>query len=310
MIFTPNQIDDILRIIDFQHVLFISNNVGIDVLTENDKEILKIYGVDVNKLKPGITPTEQSFLFGRLSAALGDRRTSTLTYNDFLKYLRKGQFLPISQTDKNALDYVKSSTYNHIKGLGDKIKQTSRGMIIEQDEKRRAEYEKVIGDAVKRAVVERDTVKSIVSEIGHKTFDWGRDLGRIAETELQNAYEYGRAVTIAEDYGVEARVYKDVYPGACRWCIKFYLKNGIGSEPIVFSLEELKANGTNVGKKTDDWQPTVGAVHPFCRCQLNHLPKNYVWSEEKNQFVPKKAERKVERKSKVEITVGNNKFLV
>lgn len=46
-----------------------------------------------------------------------------------------------------------------------------------------------------------------------------------------------------------------------------------------------------------------------CRCELMYIPKGYVWDEENNSFrPPKNYERKVERTSKVKITVGDKVF--
>jgi hypothetical protein len=52
----------------------------------------------------------------------------------------------------------------------------------------------------------------------------------------------------------------------CRWCDRFY-RNEDGS-PILYTLAELQANGSNYGKPKSEWKPVLGKTHPFCRCQL------------------------------------------
>ena len=48
-----------------------------------------------------------------------------------------------------------------------------------------------------------------------------------------------------------------------------------------------------------------------CRCQLRYIPKGYVWDEKLQMFeVPKNYERKIERRSKVKIWVGDKMFEV
>lgn len=32
---------------------------------------------------------------------------------------------------------------------------------------------------------------------------------------------------------------------------------------------------TNHGLKAADWLPTIGSVHPYCRCQLSVVPEGY-----------------------------------
>jgi len=56
----------------------------------------------------------------------------------------------------------------------------------------------------------------------------------------------------------------------CQWCRKFYVD--ADGEPVLFSLKQLQANGTNDGKPKSQWKPVVGKTHPKCRCQLRHAP--------------------------------------
>lgn len=307
MIFNQEQIQQILDIISFNHTLFISVNIGTDILTDQDKEELKLYGIDIDSIKTDFTPFEQQFYFGRLAVALGDKNANKLVYNDFLKYLRRGQYIPLNTREQETLKFLKQRTYSHIKNLGSRAQQTVSGLIIEEDQAQRDFYEETIKGSIERAVIERDTINSIVSEIGHKTNAWALDLGRIAATEMQNALEYGKVSEIEKRDGKDAEIWKEVYKNACRFCIKFYTTNGIGSEPKVFKISELAKNGTNVGKKQSDWLPTIYATHPWCRCSTHRKPKGYVWNEELKMFVaPKRDEEKP--KKGITIKVGDKVF--
>lgn len=310
MTFNQKQIDEILRIIDFQHAFFIGRDLDSDLLTEDDKHLLRSYGVKPEQIRQEYTPFEQSFYFGRLSSALGDLNAAGLDYNDFLKYLRRGQYIPLNDKEKNALEYVKRQSYSHIKNLGQTIKKEAEQITIYEDAKKRHDYEKTIQGSLERAIIQRDSVKNIVLEIGNKTKDWGRNLGRIAETEMQNAFEAGRAEEIRQKGGNDALVYKDVFAGACRHCIRLYLTNGIGSQPIIFKLSKLVANGSNVGRKANDWKAVVGAMHPYCRCLINNVKSGYIWDVNKKRFVLGSYERKVERTSKARVQVGDKVFYV
>ena len=307
MIFGKEQIEEVLRIIDFNHTLFIGVNVGVDILTDEDRALLRRYGINTAEIRSDFTPFEQQFYFGRLAAALGDQNASKLDYNDFTKYLKRGQYIPLSQREKETLYFAKQRTYGHIKNLGQKVSQTVNGYIVEEDQALRDAYEATVKGSIERAVVERNAANGIVSEIGEKTGDWGRDLGRIAETEMQTVCEEGRAATIEKEEGRSAEVWKEVYPGACRFCIQFYTTGGIGSAPRVFKLSDLRANGTNIGKKQRDWKPVVSATHPFCRCQLNHKKPGYVWDKELNMFVAPEKEKGKEKKG-IKVRVGDKSF--
>jgi hypothetical protein len=308
MIFNKEKIEEILRIISFQHTLFIGTNVGVDILTDEDRKLLRQYGVDPEMIKTTFTPYEQNFYFGRLAQALGDKNASKVDYNDFQKYLRRGQYVPLNQREKAMLNFSKQKTYGHIKNLGTKIEQDVNGMVVNEDQKRRDEYEKTIKGSIERAILERDTINSVVSEIGNKTGDWSMDLGRIAATEMADVYQEGRSSEIERQGGKEAKVWVSVYPGACRFCIKFFTTGGIGTKPKVFTLSDLRANGTNVGKKQKQWTSVIPPVHPWCRCEINYLPEGYFWDDEKQMFVPPKRDK--EKKLGIKITVGDKKYEV
>ena len=115
-----------------------------------------------------------------------------------------------------------------------------------------------------------------------------------------------------KEHGIHAKVYKEVFPGACRMCLNAYTTAGAGSKPVIFDLSELIANGTNIGKKSKDWKPVLTNIHPFCRCMLRHVPDGYEWDDKTQSFEPKKVDesKRVQRKSKVKITVGTKYFEV
>lgn len=296
---------------DYHSSFVIGETLGREALSSYDRFILNKHGIDPDKLSEGKDTTYfEMFMWGKLATILSDPQCSELTYEDFEKYIKRGQYIPLTTFENQKLDIAKQRTYGHLKGLGDKMKQTINGIVVEQDSKRREEYEKVIKGELERGVVDRKSVSSIISEIGHKTDDWRRDWGRIVETEMNSIYQLGRAEQISKDKGSEALVFKTVFEKACRFCIKFYLTNGLGSKPRVFKLAELQANGSNVGKKQADWKPVIESVHPFCRCQLQLIPKGYEWDEEESKFKPTEKELTFKRTAKAKLTIGDKVMLV
>jgi hypothetical protein len=294
MILSDTQLSKILSIIERNTLIFSIDTLGVEILTEQDKTLLDSFGIDYEKLKTDWPVFTQSFYFGRLTIALGDANSKNLDYDNFLKYLKKGQYIPLTDRERNMLEIGKLQTYSHIKGLGETMKQTVNGIVYGEDLKKRADYENLIKDEIKLGIEQRRGKRSIMIEIGKKTGDWQRNLGRIVQTEYQNIYQEGRAAQILERYGEDAQVYKDVFPGACRWCIKLFLVNGIGSKPIVFKLKDLINNGNNIGVKPLDYKPTISSIHPFDRCELRMLFKGEVWDVEKEKFVyPKRTLQEV-----------------
>lgn len=71
---------------------------------------------------------------------------------------------------------------------------------------------------------------------------------------------------------------QSIWSGNCRHCIRLYLTAGIGSEPKLFTAEELIGNGTNIGRRVADWKPTIiTAVHPFCYDDKVEVLTNKGW---------------------------------
>ena len=310
MILTQSQIDEILGIIDFHHLFVISTNFGKSILSNEDRHILTSFGVNLNVL-PDITNYDKTYMFGVLSNILGDENTKTLTYNDIFQYVKSGQYFPLTKREKEELDIAKRQTYTHLKGLKQRAKGKVESFIYETEKTSREKYELAIKSGIEEGVAKRKSVSKIVSDIGHSLNEWKHDWGRIVETEMNNVYLLGKASQIKEKRGKDALVYKQPYVTACRHCIRLYLTKGLGSQPILFKLSQLEANGTNIGVKVQDWKATLGSVHPYCRCALYDVLPGYKWSNETKRFeLSKDWERKVERQSKVKITIGTKIFEV
>lgn len=315
MLFTEDEIKKILTNIDLAVVKMVAQVLGKDYLTTEDLALLKKKGVDLVKLIPKFPSHYQAFLFGRVSAAVGTKATAQMTYSEFTAFLSKmGLFEPTSR-EMAFYKVAANKTYTHIKGFADRIKNDVRASISAEELSYLQAQEQAKADATLRkemleGTFEKRSVKKITSNLANQMNDWQRDWGRIVETESQDIYNLGRAEIMMEE-DPDPLVYFDVFPGACRHCIRLYLTGGIGSQPRVFRLSELMANGTNYGVKSKDWKATIHPVHPFCRCDLRYLPKGYVWNPDTHQFEPpKNYERKVERKSRAKITIGNKEYTV
>ena len=313
MIFNEKDIARILGNVDVSIVRLIAKVLGRDFLKPADIALLKKYKVNVFKLIPKFPSYYQAFLFGRISAALGEKPASQMTYSEFKEFLSKmGEFSP-NNVEMSYYQIAANRTYDYIKGLGDRIKKDIRVAISTEElsylqAEREAQAKEVIAEEIESGVAAKRTVKSISSRIADRMQEWDRDWARIVETECQNVFTLGRAQYMMQS-NPDPKVYFDVYPGACRHCIRLYLTHGIGSEPRVFRLSTLIANGTNVGLKSKDWKPVIGTVHPMCRCNLRQLPEGYVWSEERHRFeAPENYERKIQRRGKVHITIGDRKY--
>lgn len=279
MIFNNEQIQEILSLVDFRFADLVWKIFGPSHLTSQDKENLKKHGIDPGSLVKKIPPYWANWMFGLLSGKLSDYQTKQISYKDLLDYLARRQYETPSKREIEEYEMACNRTYGYLKGLGDKMKKDIPSYISDSELRMRMEQERTIKEGVKRGIVERDTTKLIAAKISNQLNDWSRDWNRIVETEYQGVFNMGRVQSyMREGDGSNTLIYFDVYPAACRHCIRLYLTAGIGSEPKLFTAEELIGNGTNIGRRVADWKPTIiTAVHPFCYDDKVEVLTNKGW---------------------------------
>ena len=79
MIFNQGQIQDMLSILKRYELVFIAGQLGLDYLSQSDKDILIAAGVNLDKYKNKKGVIEHAFLFGILAEAIGDARAKKMT---------------------------------------------------------------------------------------------------------------------------------------------------------------------------------------------------------------------------------------
>lgn len=286
MILDTKQVKELLDILDKYQAIFIGNNIGTDFLSIEDEIILTSAGINLDDFKNSKGVIEQAFLFGMLSEAIGNDASSKMNYKQFKGFIESKKFIPLNEGEEFALNIVKTRALNDIKGLGNKIKQGTTNIIVAATQRDRRRIEKIIREKTEEAIISRENVSWLASELHHATGDWDRDFDRIADYLLHEAYDTGRIQSILKEYGEDAEVYKDVYEEACEHCKTLYLidPQDPNSEPIIFNIIDIIQNGNNIGRKVDDWLPTVGPTHPYCRCTITHKQPNYRWNPQLRAF--------------------------
>lgn len=193
--------------------------------------------------------------------------------------------LGIAETDAYVQAYTRAGEY--VRGLGNKVAGIVENSVMEVwageelavpvNAATRADAMAAIRTETADAVARAKTARKLASELGNKTEDWGRDWLRIAKTELQGAYNDGQILRAHRVYGDEAQIARVPESDACAHCVRLFIEGG---KPIIFKLEDLLANGTNVGRKSRDWQPTAWPVHPNCRCDTQVVPPGYGFDDD------------------------------
>lgn len=312
MIFTEAQIRRLIESIDKKIVLF-SSQLGTEFLNDSEKELLKSMGFKLDKLySQHKDPLFLQYQLGMVVKVLGKSEVNKISQAKLASIIKEGEHIPLTPSEKYALESVKRQSLSDIRSLKGRIYNDINSTILSNERDNRLAQEQVIRKEIERGVLERKSRREVAQELGRQTGDWARNFNRIVQYVSHQAFDEGKIAIAERKYGEEARIWKDTYPGACKFCIKFYLTAGIGSKPRIFTVKELKENGSNIGRKQADWKPVIGSTHNFCRCTSNLLEEGEEWNEEKNDFiVPKDKEYQSKiRTSKIEVTFNGETRLV
>lgn len=119
-------------------------------------------------------------------------------------------------------------------------------------------------------LVKESTLGKLKQKLRDTSGDGTRDWTRIAVTEMSNAIGIASVDRIVSDNVNkeldEVYVFRITVKDAktCKWCRLFY--NDTDGSPKLYKLSTLLNNGSNYGKKTDEWKSVIGATHPNERC--------------------------------------------
>lgn len=260
---TPAQLERIREIVERYHARAVVELVGVSAVSPAAlAELVREGLVPANAgASYGLNMIDQAYQYGRgLGGQLPGTDRERFQAATVTRWQESATFTPLNAVESAALTYSREQAGQYITALTDRVGADIVGLTVEQGDVLREQYR----NEVEVGIAQRDAWRTVASRMGDETDDWSRDLQRVAATEMQQAHQNGIADTIRNDEGEDATVFKQPTPDACPDCIRLHLTGGPGSNPRLFKLSELEANGTNVGKKRKDWQAVVGTVHPWC----------------------------------------------
>lgn len=310
MILTPQQTNELLEIIEKNQLVVIGKELGKNFLTHQDELLLEKYGVDVDHLYDIRNDTlNLQFQLGLLAESLYKNQVSKLTYDQLKDYVSHGDYIPLTAREEATLAAIKNQTFTDLKKLGNKIFQDVNQVLTNRSLEGQRDF---IREELKLGTLDKATVTEIAHKIAEKTGDWSRDFERIIAFNSHLIFEEGKAAMIQRNAGKDEDpiVYKSVFEGACEHCVRLYLTNGIGSQPKLFKLSELRANGSNIGRSVKDWVAVIGPIHPYCRCLINQFFAGYVWNDKTKQFNAPKKEDYVMKRKPIRVTIAGKEALI
>jgi len=186
----------------------------------------------------------------------------------------------LSDNEAYAYQSAQYRAGQYARGLGDTLADELGNVVLETwdeeeivteaDAELRQERLEQIREATTEAIERHDDPERLAVDLMRRTDDWEHNWERIARTELQGAYNEGRIMGAIEAYGSAAQIARVTETNACRYCLAL-LRDEKGN-PRVFTIQELLANGTNVGKPRSSWSASTWPIHPNCRCDTVVVP--------------------------------------
>ena len=212
----------------------------------------------------------------------GIEKPSLLAPEEFWRRVRDDPQV-ITEAEREAVALLRDRIGQHVRGLGNRMDAATGQILVDADDRLRRRRLTQLRSEVVTGAQERAEAREVEQRIRTSTRDLKRDWLRTTHTEMHNATEEAKAIVLAHRSPErDPRVFKRPRPDACPFCRLLYLRPD-GITPRVFRLSELIANGTNVGRRAGrptrsgrsrtEWKAVLGAVHPFCQCELHVLPE-------------------------------------
>ena len=267
---TPEQLAELNRIISDAFSALAVNVAGTQAVTEETLNRLRVLGL----VKPDveIRSLEDAYLSGMAAIQLGEKG-QTLTLAQAKKHLAANP-VPFSAAERQAIQVASMSAGEHIKGFGDKVRNSIGQKVLTTNRKalaRAAQMRGKVRAITARAIENRKSISEVVSDFGHEVGEgWTRDWHRVAATELQSAMNQGRIAEAINKDGADVKLYFIVHPNACDNCVRLLLEPR-SRRPRIFKADQIAPAGANVGRKAKDWVACAGTQHPHCFCSCVRL---------------------------------------
>jgi hypothetical protein len=261
-VLTKAQLKKIEEAIKRRFLVFTYEALGEEALSEEEINQLKKLGL----LRTGTRHfIGDAYTLGRISTLVKHARLKDITFAEAMDVAKT--LKPMTGVEKQAIKWSSTHAGQYVRGIGDDISKelgaaTSRVALSALREVR---------EGVSSAIRDRSTTSELRSTLYHAIKVKHKDWQRVASTEMHEAIQRGVYSEVRRVHGDSQLVYKQPSPSACAHCRRVFLKSD--GTPRVFKLSELEDN--NFGKKAADWGPVIGAVHPWCQCQLLVIPDGY-----------------------------------
>lgn len=206
---SPEQLAQIKKIIGDYHEAYVAGMIDPRLLPPGDLQRLMDAGILPEDLafvlqpRPGeLPPTAQrmitaAYQYGKSLGTVPPTAQPKLRDQSFEVFLT-GPALPLTRAEREALTFNEEHAAEYVRGLSRRVQAALTTRVANTVSTLTHED---VTEAVDAAIRKRAAWRTIVTDLGDRSGDWSRDLGRIAATEKQRAMQEGQTRAMIRAHG-------------------------------------------------------------------------------------------------------------
>lgn len=276
MVISKSTIENIKQIIDKNYKRLTISLLGPSVLSGQELRKLEEQGIDVNNFE---SLMEVAYNHNFLNQEGSE--TAPTSVEDMKAQQSAPGVVPQGEAHDYAIEHANENVEQLISKMKTDVATRVESIIRDTNTQYKANaLQNLDRPDSADELIKEGMVGQIKQQLRDSSGDATRDWTRIATTEVSNVIGIAstdRIVAKNQDKNLnEVYVFRTVINDSklCKYCRSFYLDSD--GSPKVYKLSTLLSNGSNYGKKTADWKPTVQATHPNERCsQVIEVPPGY-----------------------------------
>ena len=309
MALSSSQIKHIKKLINDHFNVFIYLALGLSKMSEDDQRSLM--ELNLGNIR-SLNIIEDAYVLGK---QFHKKDIPNISYETWKNSLIGGQ---TNIFDHETLENLKESSTHYFDNLKEIItNKIMNGILMNNKEILLDKKSAPTPISYDQDDIDQNRIKKIIEDLKEVKESVNSDWNKVITTELSSAHSQGITNSILEDNKDPlCYFFGPLDEFTCKNCIEFYHDGGSYK---IYRLSELLKNGTNAGKKRENWKPVISPAHPGCRHTLAELPDGYTLDENgelqfvsnthhelDNNEVQKKSHKKMItlRKSKKKIIVN------
>lgn len=266
MVTSKSTLEAIRRIIEKHYAHLTMSVLGKDVFSKEELDKLAAAGVNVSDRESLLSLVYNHNFINHPRDDESPKNVNEMEQQQAVTGLK-----PEGQAPEYTITNLNDKTRQYIDKLKTDVVTRIESMIRENNDSykmnalQNLDRDEMIDDMIKES-----TLGKVRQSLRDSAKEANRDWTRIAITEISNAVGIASVDRIVNDNREldlgDIYVFRISVQDAktCKWCRKFY--NDADGSPKIYRLSTLLGNGSNFGKRTDDWKPVAGATHPNERC--------------------------------------------